>query len=131
MQQDEYAGTFDGSWREFATALRNKHLPLLKKMVEHVIDGIKQNLEFLEESDYTVKCLMVGKEKMIPYLEQQLSQLRTFAKTLASDVQAAWPYREDYAMERDKERMYEMFIYDCIIMHLESIFDNAIVPADY
>ena len=131
MKQDEYAGTFDGSWREFATALRNEHLPLLKKMTEHVIDGIKQNLEFLEESDYTVECLMVGKEKMIPYLEQQLSHLRTFAKMLAPDVQAAWSEREDCTMERDKERMYEMFIYDCIIMHLESIFDNAIVPADY
>ena len=131
MQQDEYAGTFDGSWREFATALRNEHLPILKKMVEHVIDGIEQNLEFLEESDYTVECLMAGKEKMIPYLEQQLRHVRTFAQALAPAVQAAWPDREDYAMERDKERMYEMFIYDCIIMHLESTFNNAMVPADY
>lgn len=131
MQKDKYAGTFDGSWREFATALRQEHLPLLKKMTEHVIEGIRANTDDPDHSDYTERCLRVGLEKMIPYLERQLSHVGTFAKALAPDVQAAWPSREDYAMERDKERRYEMFIYDCIIMHLESIFDNAIVPADY
>ena len=133
MAKDEYAGTFNGSWREFMAALTGQHLPIVRKTIKLAIERLKEAVadNYPEnDSEWQDESIKAAKEKMIPYLEKSLTSVSSFAKTLQEEVIELWPERDDYLAYEGPNKAYEVFIFDAILNKLWNLFE-ADPPADY
>ena len=120
---DEYAGTFDGSWRAFWEAMTKEHLPVVQEELQHILDSLHLEVERSDEDDEPVeewndKHMSIAKELVIPYLEEQKKNLPVFISTLGDALRDMWPDREDYRCSSNSQRTYGNFIFDVILTAL-------------